>query len=90
MYLANTASDYNISMMIGGVLFISLSAVGFILWSFQLANKTHCIWNFSKFFSVFAILAYSVSMFASSFVEEEHKTWYYIVQTTFMLLAVHG
>lgn len=75
--------------MCAGVLLISCSAIGFMLWAVQLAKKTHMIWNFSKMFCVFAILAYSASMFASSFVEEEQMTWYYIVQTISVLSVIH-
>lgn len=75
--------------MSAGVVLISCSAIGFIIWTIQLAKNTPTIWNFSKIFCVFAIMAYSGSMFASSFVEEEHMTWYYIVQTISVLSVIH-
>ncbi|CAO3638657.1 unnamed protein product [Mucor hiemalis] len=90
LYLANTATDYNLNMMISGVSFIGVSAVGFIVLAIQLTSKTHHFWKSSKLFSVFAITAYSASMLASSFVEEEQSTWYYMVQTTFMLSVLHS
>lgn len=90
LHLANTATDYNLNMMISGVTLISASAVGFIIMMIRVMNKTHHFWRISKLFSVFAIAAYSASMLASSFVEEEQSTWYYIVQTTFMLSVLHS
>ncbi|RCI06077.1 hypothetical protein CU098_013548, partial [Rhizopus stolonifer] len=43
-----------------------------------------------KYFSVFAVVIYSASMFASSFVEEEHTTWYYLTQTIVLLTMVQS
>lgn len=72
--------------MIMGVALISFSTIGFICLLFQQQQQT--IWNFSQYFSVFALVIYSSSMFASSFVEEEHYTWYYLLQTITLLSAI--
>lgn len=91
--MANTASDYNINLMISGVLLISVSTLAFVVWAVQLATAKEKalarIWNFSKYFSIFAMVGYSASMFASSFVEEEHATWYYLIQTITLLSIIH-
>ncbi|KAI8875206.1 hypothetical protein K501DRAFT_289468, partial [Backusella circina FSU 941] len=83
--LVNTASDYSLSHMAGGIFFIFLSVVGFIWWNIHLAKKEATAWMFSKYFVVFATVAYAITMFASSFVEEEHLTWSFLTQTLILL-----
>jgi ethanolaminephosphotransferase len=73
--------------MIIGVVFISISAIGFVYWSTH--QTSDVIWNFSKYFSVMIVGVYSASMFASSFVEEEHITWYGFLQTMSLLSILH-
>jgi ethanolaminephosphotransferase len=85
--LANTASDYSLNLMIMGVMLILISAIGFVYWStFQSSDR---MWNFSKYFSVIVVGAYSASMFASSFVEEEHLSWYSFLQMMSLLSILH-
>ncbi|KAL9549619.1 hypothetical protein MBANPS3_005118 [Mucor bainieri] len=88
--LSNTASDYNIRFMVAGVVLISCSMVGLICLSLLFKQHTPAvgIWSFSQYFSVLALILYALSMFASSFVEEEHYTWYYLVQTVTVLSAI--
>ncbi|GAN10506.1 sulfatase [Mucor ambiguus] len=88
--LSNTASDYNIRFMVAGVVLISCSTVGLICLWLLFKQQSHAIdiWSFSQYFSVLALILYALSMFASSFVEEEHYTWYYLVQTLTVLSAV--
>lgn len=75
--------------MSAGVALILCSAIGFTVWATRLAKKTHVGWNVSKVFCMFFMLAYSASMFSSSFVEEEHMTWYYTAQTVSLLSVIH-
>ncbi|KAG0768265.1 hypothetical protein G6F62_001235 [Rhizopus arrhizus] len=73
-HLANTASDYMLKYMITGVCLITLSAALFCLWTIRLNSKEQPHWNINKYFSMFIVITYAISMFASSFVEEEHAT----------------
>jgi ethanolaminephosphotransferase len=82
--LVNTASDYSLSHMAGGIFFIFLSLVGFVWWNSHLENEASR-WNLTKCFVIFATIAYAITMFASSFVEEEHLTWNFLTQTLFLL-----
>lgn len=88
--LSNTASDYNIQLMVAGVALISCSTIGLLCLSLMFRQHTHSagIWSFSQYFSVLALVLYASSMFASSFVEEEHYTWYYLAQTVTLLSAI--
>ncbi|CAO0794966.1 unnamed protein product [Mucor circinelloides] len=89
--LSNTASDYNIQFLLMGVVLISCSTIGFVCLSLLYKQKKQHsvdIWSFSRYFSMFALILYASSMFASSFVEEEHYTWYYLVQTLTLLSAI--
>lgn len=77
--------------MLAGVLLVLISAWMLQKWAMQrwkmTREHTHRM-PFSKAFAVFVIAAYMVSMFASSFIEEEHMTWYYCTATMFLLLAI--
>ncbi|KAG2200064.1 hypothetical protein INT47_007709 [Mucor saturninus] len=88
-YLVKTSSDYNLKMMSAGVVFLVSSAIGLTVWATQVSKSTHVDWIFCRLFACFSILAYSASMFSSSFVEEEQMTWYYITQTLFFLSVIH-
>ncbi|KAI8642444.1 alkaline-phosphatase-like protein [Parasitella parasitica] len=90
-HLSNTASDYNIQFMLTGIALMSCGAIGFIYLSLLQRQKQlrHTdVWGFCRYFSVFALVLYATSMFASSFVEEEHYTWYYLLQTVTFLCAI--
>lgn len=75
--------------MTTGVILISMSAFAFIFWTIQIVDKDDRDWSFSKWFCGIAVSGYSASMFASSFIEEEGYTWYYITQTIGMLSVIH-
>ncbi|PHZ17512.1 alkaline phosphatase-like protein [Rhizopus microsporus ATCC 52813] len=85
--LANIASDYKLSYMILGTMLIISSAILFCVWHYQARYKTDQVWKLNWYFSIVFLGAYSISMFASSYVEEEHVTWFYFLQT-FILLGV--
>lgn len=85
--MANTATDYSLNLMVAGVLFISISGIGFAYWSTYQTCSSY--WNVSKYFCIIAVGIYSASMFASSFVEEEHTTWYGFLQTITLLSVIH-
>ncbi|KAI8380730.1 alkaline-phosphatase-like protein [Blakeslea trispora] len=87
-HLANTASDYSLNLMLAGVFLICLSTSCFVYWTFLGASQLDMDWDFCKYFSVFAFTIYAISMFSSSFVEEEHRVWYYLTQTILFLAIV--
>ncbi|GAA5795555.1 hypothetical protein HPULCUR_000915 [Helicostylum pulchrum] len=89
-YLSNTASDYNLKLMITGVILITISTCSFIIWTVAFIDRGDRNWNFNKWFCVLVISGYSASMFASSFIEEEGYTWYYITQSIGMLSVIHS
>ncbi|GAA5808128.1 hypothetical protein MFLAVUS_001511 [Mucor flavus] len=89
-YLSNTASDYNLKLMITGVMLITISTCAFIIWTVAYIDRGDRNWDFTKWFCVVVISGYSASMFASSFIEEEGYTWYYITQSIGMLSIVHS
>lgn len=88
-HLSNTASDYNLKLMITGVILITISTCAFIVWTVAFIDRGDRNWDFTKWFCVVVISGYSASMFASSFIEEEGYTWYYITQSIGMLSIVH-
>ncbi|KAI8967243.1 alkaline-phosphatase-like protein [Mycotypha africana] len=102
--LANTACDYSLSQMLIGVVCICLTAVGFIRLAMLRpktlslsAEDTHSVtdnkhhWGgMTQRFAIIGLMLYAVSMFASSFVEEEHATWYFFTQTSTMLAIYHS
>ncbi|CAO3696094.1 unnamed protein product [Rhizopus stolonifer] len=89
-HLANTASDYKLDYMVAGTLLIITSGILFCLWLSRLDYKQNVHWNGFKYFSILIVISYGISMFASSFVEEEHMIWYYFLQTLFLLGAVQS
>ncbi|KAI8371582.1 alkaline-phosphatase-like protein [Radiomyces spectabilis] len=96
-HLVNTASDYSLPHMGVGVVGMTLSAILFVWQATSQSRKENKgadiasgNWPLSRRFAILAFGAYAVSMFASSFVEEEHFTWYYFSQTMFLLLALQS
>ncbi|KAG2225988.1 hypothetical protein INT45_002454 [Circinella minor] len=86
--LARTASDYKIVDMTAGTLLMLMSAAISIYQSIFFSEKSSSFW-WSTNLAVFGMLtAYGVSLFASSFIEEEHSIWYYFTSTLFLLLAI--
>ncbi|KAI7897734.1 alkaline-phosphatase-like protein [Cokeromyces recurvatus] len=89
--LVNTASDYSLKLMLVGVTLICISAVQCILWVKETYSITSTdLWDVRKYFSIIAFITYSMSMFASSFVEKEHATWYYLLQTMILISIAHS
>lgn len=89
--LSSTASDYKLLDMFAGAFLVLVSAWGLSKWAMKrwtMTEKHTYRMPFSKTFAVFVIAAYIVSMFASSFIEEEHMTWYYCTATMFLLLGI--
>lgn len=82
--MSTTASNYNVSFLYTGIaiaLFIDLVN---LITNFGLFVKAGSsgVWTF------FAIIAYGVVMFASSFIEEEQHFWYWTTSAWISWLAI--
>lgn len=80
--LSSTASSYDISTLLGGVLIASL-AVGMAVFSLDACWTL----NAATIFFALTTLLYGVMMFASSYVEEEQQFWYWVTSTWIACLA---
>lgn len=82
--LSGTASNYDLVKMSGGIV---LAAVSVILAILSIPNDT-----FKTVASIFGftstVLCHSLTMFASSYVEEEHQFWYWALSGWLMYLSV--
>lgn len=82
--LSGTASKYDLKSMLlgGGLLAVAITLTA----SFGLAGPADNAFVFVAY--CFTIGAYAATMFASSYVEEEHQFWYWISSAFMVLLAV--
>ena len=82
--LSGTASNYDLVKMSGGII---LAVVSVILAILSTPNDT-----FKTLFSIFGftstVLCHSLTMFASSYVEEEHQFWYWALSGWLMYLSI--
>jgi ethanolaminephosphotransferase len=83
--MSTTASNYDLPKLICGT---ALAFVSFAVTLFSL-NTVKSI-SLSGIFYTFSLLLYGVSMFASSYVEEEHNFWYLMTSTWFLYLIFNG
>ncbi|ORZ04372.1 hypothetical protein BCR42DRAFT_497058 [Absidia repens] len=85
--LSSTASDYNLIYMSIGCGLMTVCALITCIWTIRDIRKTFdSSWSPVGVLMGFLLVLYAVSMFASSFVEEEHYIWYYYLQS--LLLAI--
>jgi ethanolaminephosphotransferase len=72
--MSSTASNYDVSRLISGIVlaFISLALVALAWWSSPLLAQLDSL------FFLLVVLLYGVMMFASSYVEEEQHFWYWV------------
>ncbi|KAI8997774.1 alkaline-phosphatase-like protein, partial [Pilobolus umbonatus] len=88
-HLVDIATDYSLPHMVTGIVLILMSAFGFVAIQYELGFfMEKSIWGAQLYFSVIFLVMTSISMFASSFIEEEQSTWYYMTQTFFLLMVV--
>ncbi|KAI8143541.1 alkaline-phosphatase-like protein [Fennellomyces sp. T-0311] len=85
--LSSTAKDYKLTDMVTGICLMFISAVVLGYQAIFHSESDPSLWKVNKIFAFGTMVAYVVSMFASSFIEEEHCIWYYFTSTTFVLLA---
>ena len=71
--MSGTASDYNISRLYAGIVIAMVSFMAVFLNALPaiLTASTAGVWI------SFVTIMYSIMMFASSYVEEEHHFWYW-------------
>ncbi|KAF2750244.1 alkaline phosphatase-like protein [Sporormia fimetaria CBS 119925] len=80
--LSTTASNYDVPKLYLGTLLAAISCVFAFLSMGKLTPFS------SGIFLALTILLHSVSMFASSYVEEEHLFWYFITASWFVYLVI--
>lgn len=83
--MSTTASNYDVPKLVIGTALAFISFAGAL---FSL-NNMKTISSQGIFFT-FSLLLYGISMFASSYVEEEHNFWYLMTSTWFLYLMVNG
>jgi ethanolamine phosphate transferase 2 subunit G len=81
--LSGTASNYDLSKMAAGIGFV---AVSLILASMSIPDGTFDTLVSGSAFSLI-VLCHSVTMFASSYVEEEHQFWYWVLGGWLMYIS---
>ncbi|KAF7723136.1 major facilitator super transporter protein [Apophysomyces ossiformis] len=88
--LASTASNYGLSDMYLGLVLIAISAIGLIYLSVPLAYtvESSLSWCAIQGYVAMAVIIFAGSMFASSFVEEEHMLWYYYIPSLYLLYTL--
>ncbi|RHZ52439.1 hypothetical protein Glove_461g70 [Diversispora epigaea] len=93
--LSSSSSDYNIESMCWGLLFMGFASISFILilTSKNIQGKMIFI-NKENYrldlFVTLSIVAFCVTLFASSFIEEEHQFWYFWMQTAWFGLLFNS
>ncbi|KAF2272319.1 alkaline phosphatase-like protein [Westerdykella ornata] len=81
--MSTTASNYDVSKLYMGTL-LALVATSLSLISLR---KTRTFSSAAAFYSI-TLLLHGISMFASSYVEEEHGFWYLMTSTWFIYLLI--
>ncbi|KAI8328059.1 hypothetical protein BC941DRAFT_477199 [Chlamydoabsidia padenii] len=87
--LSSTASDYNLIYMSIGCGLMLVSAVITCTSGIKLVLRSSQ-WRMLGGTMVFFILGHAISVFASSFVEEEQYIWYYYLQSFLLVLALQS
>lgn len=83
--LLEATIGYNLISMAMGILLLAIPAIGFLLLSRPLLPSSGVMLAPAAMGAT--MLVYLGSFFASSFIEEEHETWYFVTATAFLLLA---
>ncbi|RGB28828.1 alkaline-phosphatase-like protein, partial [Rhizophagus diaphanus] len=96
--LASSFSDYDTTSMFIGLFFMILSVfnyikimlVTYIQWNKRFGNQDGSKSQRShlEFLSIIGIIAFCITLFASSYIEEEHQFWYYWIQTMFIYSVI--
>jgi ethanolaminephosphotransferase len=81
--MSTTASNYDVSKLFLGTF---LAFVSFALAYFSSNKMKH--FSSSGIFYMITLFLYGISMFASSYVEEEHNFWYLMASTWLLYLLI--
>lgn len=82
--MSSTASNYDVSRLVSGVILVSLSLT---IASIVLLSQSTSRQPDHLFFLLITVL-YGIMMFASSYVEEEQHFWYWITGGWIACLAI--
>jgi ethanolamine phosphate transferase 2 subunit G len=83
-YLSSTATNYNLTLMGLGTALIFVAFFASAVYLAPMLNESHVA---SASF-VFITILYGITMFASSFVEEEHHFWYWTASAWAVVLLI--
>ena len=60
----------------------------YVQWNRQFDSQDKNRRSHLEFFSIIGTVAFCVTLFASSYIEEEHQFWYYWIQTMWIASVV--
>ncbi|CAG8566177.1 332_t:CDS:2, partial [Acaulospora colombiana] len=90
--LSASSSDYDVESMCWGLLFMGFSAVSFIVVLEGRNIKQKFLKNIKRerieLLALLGTLGFCATLFASSYIEEEHQFWYFWTQTLWLVFLI--
>ena len=84
--MSSTASKYNLTRLYVGVGLTGLSVIAAVVSSFRIISASGVV----GIFFTFNLASYSAMMLGSSYVEEEHQFWYWVVNGWILYLHIRS